>query len=90
MKSKAHFKKCTELGLNPIPTAVPDEDGCDFDDSASRSGRKRNSDENAQRDGSLVESNYDGDSDTDDCEESDDMDTDSDGKLFINNKSGIY
>lgn len=81
MKSKAHFKKCTELGLNPIPTTVPDEDGCDFDDSASRSGRKRRNSENPHRDGSLVGSNYDGDSETDDCEDSDDMDTDSDGKI---------
>ncbi|XP_065086160.1 uncharacterized protein shn isoform X2 [Ochlerotatus camptorhynchus] len=30
MKSKSHFKKCTELGLNPIPTSV-DDDGADID-----------------------------------------------------------
>ncbi|XP_021696009.1 uncharacterized protein LOC110675397 isoform X2 [Aedes aegypti] len=30
MKSKSHFKKCTELGLNPIPTSV-DDDGGDID-----------------------------------------------------------
>ncbi|XP_058836700.1 uncharacterized protein LOC131693138 isoform X2 [Topomyia yanbarensis] len=30
MKSKSHFKKCTELGLNPIPTSV-DDDGIDID-----------------------------------------------------------
>ncbi|XP_055602121.1 uncharacterized protein LOC129750939 [Uranotaenia lowii] len=30
MKSKSHFKKCTELGLNPIPTMV-DDDGMDVD-----------------------------------------------------------
>lgn len=30
MKSKSHFKKCTELGLNPIPTSV-DDDGQDID-----------------------------------------------------------
>ncbi|XP_062553233.1 uncharacterized protein LOC134218309 isoform X2 [Armigeres subalbatus] len=27
MKSKSHFKKCTELGLNPIPTSVDDDSG---------------------------------------------------------------
>ncbi|KFB36656.1 AGAP007640-PA-like protein [Anopheles sinensis] len=30
MKSKSHFKKCTELGLNPVPTHV-DDDGGDID-----------------------------------------------------------
>ncbi|XP_062710203.1 uncharacterized protein LOC134288675 [Aedes albopictus] len=30
MKSKSHFKKCTELGLNPIPISV-DDDGGDID-----------------------------------------------------------
>ncbi|XP_055531784.1 transcription factor HIVEP3 isoform X2 [Wyeomyia smithii] len=30
MKSKSHYKKCSELGLNPIPTGV-DDDGGDVD-----------------------------------------------------------
>uniref|UniRef100_A0A182RFP6 Uncharacterized protein n=2 Tax=Anopheles funestus TaxID=62324 RepID=A0A182RFP6_ANOFN len=30
MKSKSHFKKCTELGLNPVPVHV-DDDGADID-----------------------------------------------------------
>uniref|UniRef100_A0AAG5D8H2 Uncharacterized protein n=1 Tax=Anopheles atroparvus TaxID=41427 RepID=A0AAG5D8H2_ANOAO len=30
MKSKSHFKKCTELGLNPVPVHV-DDDGGDID-----------------------------------------------------------
>lgn len=84
MKSKAHFKKCTELGLNPIPTSLPDDDGCEFDDSASMT-----SEQTSQRDGrssaikeneSRVGSNYNGDSDTDDGEETDDIETDSEGK----------
>lgn len=66
MKSKAHFKKCTELGLNPVPTQALDEDGCEFDDSASMTSEKNYSNAN---------------SDTDDGDESDDMDTDSDGAL---------
>ena len=31
MKSKAHFKKCTELGLNPVPTTIDGDDSCDVD-----------------------------------------------------------
>ncbi|CRK95598.1 CLUMA_CG009057, isoform A [Clunio marinus] len=31
MKSKAHFKKCSELGISPIPT-MPDDDANEFDD----------------------------------------------------------
>lgn len=78
MKSKAHYKKCTELGLNPIPTSLPDDDGCEFDDSASMtsertSQHRRNSSASMSRDNER-------DSDTDDGDESDDMDTDSDGK----------
>uniref|UniRef100_A0A182TDB2 Uncharacterized protein n=1 Tax=Anopheles melas TaxID=34690 RepID=A0A182TDB2_9DIPT len=30
MKSKSHYKKCTELGLNPVPVSV-DDDGADID-----------------------------------------------------------
>lgn len=87
MKSKAHYKKCTELGLNPIPTSLPDDDGCEFDDSASMTSERT-----SQRDGrmsgtnkegeSRVGSNYNGDSDTDDGEETDDVDSDSDGEFF--------
>lgn len=68
MKSKAHFKKCSELGISPIPT-MPDDDTNDFDDSAS--DRNRNSlngrGENDSR----------GDSDTEDNDSEDDMDDDS-------------
>jgi hypothetical protein len=81
MKSKAHFKKCTELGLNPIPTSLPDDDGCEFDDSASMtsertSQHRRNSSASMSREN---ESRAD-ESDTDDGDETDDMDTDSDGE----------
>lgn len=69
MKSKAHFKKCSELGISPIPT-MPDDD---YDDSASEKiGRDSvNGRENDSR----------GDSDTDDNDSDDDMDDESgDGK----------
>lgn len=65
MKSKAHFKKCSELGISPIPT-MPDEDANDFDDSASNIN-SMNGRENDSR----------GDSETEDNESDDDMDDDS-------------
>lgn len=65
MKSKAHFKKCSELGISPIPT-MPDDDVNDFDDSASEMQR-RNARENDSR----------GDSETEDNDSDDDMDDES-------------
>lgn len=29
MKSKAHYKKCVELGIKPIPTSVEEDDCVD-------------------------------------------------------------
>lgn len=73
MKSKAHFKKCSELGISPIPT-MPDDDPNDFDDSASdkNPGNSLNDRENDSR----------GDSESDDNESDDEIDDDSgdDGK----------
>lgn len=71
MKSKAHFKKCSELGISPIPT-MPDDDVNDFDDSASDMHRNSmNGRENDSR----------GDSETEDNDSDDDMDDESgDGK----------
>lgn len=71
MKSKAHFKKCSELGISPIPT-VPDDD---YDDSAS--------DRNGQGSNNGRENDSRGDSETDENESDDDLDDDSgdDGKL---------
>lgn len=63
MKSKAHFKKCSELGISPIPT-MPDDDANDFDDSAS--DRNRNSVNDSRCD-----------SETDENDSEDDMDDDS-------------
>ena len=77
MKSKAHFKKCTELGLNPIPTSLPDDDGCEFDDSASMISDKRYNERRSSLNGGLPD-NDSRDSETDDGDESDDMDDDSD------------
>lgn len=73
MKSKAHFKKCSELGISPIPT-MPDDDPNDFDDSASdrNHGASLNGRENDSR----------GDSETEDNDSDDDMDDESgDGKM---------
>lgn len=73
MKSKAHFKKCSELGISPIPT-MPDDDANDFDDSASEMHR-RNSTNGRENDSR-------GDSETDDNDSDDDMDDESgDGEL---------
>lgn len=72
MKSKAHFKKCSELGISPIPT-MPDDDANDFDDSASdrNRGNSLNGRENDSR----------GDSETEDNDSDDDIDDESgDGK----------
>lgn len=72
MKSKAHFKKCSELGISPIPT-MPDDDANDFDDSAS--DRHRRTSSNGRENDSR------GDSETDDNDSDDDMDDESgDGK----------
>lgn len=60
MKSKAHYKKCVELGLNPLPTSVDDNYDMD-DDQASSSGER-------------ISNMADGedDSDTDDITDGDD------------------
>lgn len=79
MKSKAHFKKCSELGISPIPT-MPDDDPNDFDDSASDRNRRNsiNGRENDSR----------GDSETEDNDSEDDMDDDSgDEGKYINSTS---
>ncbi|KAG5677237.1 hypothetical protein PVAND_007011 [Polypedilum vanderplanki] len=65
MKSKAHFKKCSELGLNPIPT---DDDLNDIDENG-----KRSMSNGRDNDGSRCDSETETDEDMDD--ESDD-DTD--------------
>ena len=74
MKSKAHYKKCVELGLNPLPTSVDEDYGL----------------EDEQEDSSMTSScaertsnNPDGDDDSD----SDDM---SDGEDGENESSGEF
>jgi human immunodeficiency virus type I enhancer-binding protein len=74
MKSKAHFKKCSELGISPIPT-MPDEDMNDFEDSGSY--RNRDSSSNGRENDSR------GDSETDDNDSDDDDDESGDGKQFF-------
>lgn len=75
MKSKAHFKKCTELGISPIPT-MPDDDINDPDDSNEKhhGGQSLNGSDDTQRD----------DSDTDDNDsDSGDDDTGDEGKFLF-------
>lgn len=77
MKSKAHYKKCTELGLNPWPATI-DDDSClddDHEDSsmASSSCGERT---NHMADG-------DDDSDTDDISDGEDGENESTGKLLF-------
>lgn len=75
MKSKAHFKKCSELGINPIPT-MPDDEANDYDDEASEKNRHNfNGRENDSRCGSETEEN-----DSDD--ELDDDSGEDDGEFF--------
>lgn len=68
MKSKAHYKKCKELGLNPLPMSM-DEDGLDDD----MEGDSMTSGDQT--------STMQGDSDSDDMSDGDDGGNESSGKL---------
>lgn len=77
MKSKAHFKKCSELGLNPIPT-MPEDDANDLDDSNSDKNMGRRSNYNSrENDGSRC------DSETEDVDSDDDDDESGDGRKIL-------
>lgn len=69
MKSKAHYKKCKELGLNPLPL-----DGIDGMDDDNEGESMTSGDRTSTMPGS--------DSDTDDSDE-DDGGADSSGKLYF-------
>ena len=69
MKSKSHYKKCTELGLNPVPVHV-DDDGADIDIEGDQ-----------QSISSERTSTIPGDSDT--ATDSDGDDTDDSGKCLL-------
>lgn len=76
MKSKAHYKKCVELGLNPLLSAVdenynPEDDA--EDSSIASSGGEHNSN---MVDGDDV-------SDSDDMSDGDENDNDGSGKYII-------
>lgn len=76
MKSKAHFKKCSELGINPIPT-MPDDETNDYDDDASEKNRGSfNGRENDSRYGSETEEN--------DSEDEIDDESGDDGEFDLN------
>lgn len=66
MKSKAHFKKCSELGISPIPT-MPDDDINEMDDCSESSRRMMMN----GKDGSRC------DSETEDNDSDDELDDDS-------------
>lgn len=67
MKSKAHFKKCSELGISPIPT-MPDDDMNEMDDCSESSRRHMM---NGKDESSRC------DSETEDNDSEDEMDDDS-------------
>lgn len=75
MKSKAHFKKCSELGINPIPT-MPDDETNDDDDTSEKNRNSLNGRENDSRCGSETEEN-------DSEDEMDDESGDDEGKFKI-------
>lgn len=64
MKSKAHYKKCSELGISPIPT-MPDDDYNDMDDCSESSRRMMMNGNSESRNESETEDN-DSDDDDDD------------------------
>lgn len=70
MKSKAHYKKCEELGLTPLPLSV-DDDGADDDT------------EGASMTSGDHTSTVPGDSDTDDLTDGEEGENDSSGKLIV-------
>lgn len=74
MKSKAHYKKCSELGLSPIPT-VPDDDANENDDDNSDKNRRM------MMNGRENDMSSRCDSETEDVDTDDDMDDESDGKF---------
>lgn len=78
MKSKAHYKKCVELGLNPLLSAVDENyNPEDEDSSMASSGGEHNSNMVDGEDGSDSDDMSDGD------ENDNDNDNDGSGKYFI-------
>lgn len=75
MKSKAHFKKCTELGISPIPTMPDDDVNENPDDEKKRRMLMNGCDDNSQRDDSETEDN--------DSDDYGDDDSGDDGKFLI-------
>lgn len=71
MKSKAHYKKCVELGLNPLPPLSVDDDGLDDD----MEGESMTSCDRT--------STIPGDSDSDDLSDGDEGGNESTGKCFL-------
>lgn len=69
MKSKAHYKKCIELGLNPLSNIDDDSNEMIDTDQVSIAGSGRTS-------------TIPGDSDTDDYSDGDDGESESSGKRF--------
>lgn len=72
MKSKAHYKKCVELGLNPLPSSLDEEYGMDDENEDSSMA----SSSCGERTNHMV----DGDDDSDSDDMSDGEDGESSGK----------
>lgn len=71
MKSKAHYKKCVELGLNPLPSAIDEDYNPEDEDSSMTSSC-------GERTSNLADG--EDDSDTDDMSDGDDAENESSGK----------
>lgn len=83
MKSKAHYKKCVEMNIIPVPTVVDDS----YIDAASLARQQalrenRGEDEDAE-DSEDIEDEEDDDEDDDDEDEDEEDDEDADGKLLL-------
>lgn len=76
MKSKAHYKKCVELGLNPLPSSI-DEDSCMDDDQEDSSMAS-----SSCGDRTINTADGDDDTDTDDMSDGEDGGNDSSGELI--------
>lgn len=68
MKSKAHYKKCVELGINPIPILVDDDADMEGDQQSISSERT---------------STHTADTDSDDDSDGDDGESESSGKMIL-------
>ncbi|XP_042148047.1 transcription factor sma-9 [Ixodes scapularis] len=74
MKSKAHHKKCTELGILPVPTTVDDSTQVDADTLARQEQQQREISEEDDEDDDEDEDDEDEDDEEDDEDDEDEED----------------